>query len=226
VALVSVLVAAGIIALALNRYRHSVSTANSHTSVLVASKMIQQGTSAAALASQDMYSPTSIIEKHVSPGALTDAAALTGKVAVTNILPGQQLTEADFAYQAGVVTELASNQRAVSIPLDSSHGLSGVLTSGDHVDVYSGFNAGAGAQVRLLISNVLVLAAEGGSSGVVGSSNSGNVVLAVNANEAAKVAYASDNGKIWLVLRPGNARNATQTSASLGSILSAAPGSG
>jgi pilus assembly protein CpaB len=226
VALVSVVVAAGIILLALNSYRHSVSSANSQESVLVASSRIEKGTSGTTLAAERLYSPTKIIEKHVSPGALTDAAALTGKVAVTNILPGQQLTQADFAYQAGPTSELASNQRAIAIPLDSSHGLTGVLASGDHVDVYSGFNGGGGAQVRLLISNVLVLGAQGGSSGVVATNSSGNVVLAVNANQAAKVAYASDNGKVWLVLRPGNARNATQTSASLGSILSSASGKG
>jgi pilus assembly protein CpaB len=228
VALAAVIIAAGIIVLALNRYRHSVNTSNSVESVLVANKPIEKGTPGATLVAQGMYAPAKVLEKRVSPGALTDAAALSGRVAVTNILPGQQLTLTDFAYGGGVATELAANQRAIAIPLDASHGLSGILQTGDHVDVYSGFNAAAGAQVKLLISNVLVLeAGVGGSSGVVGGGNSsGQVVLAVNTNQAAEIAYASDNGKIWLVLRPGNAKNASRTSASIGSILSAAPASG
>lgn len=227
VALAAVVVAAGIIVLALNRYRSSVNSSNRDVSVLVASHLIEKGTSGASLAAEHLYSPAKVVEKRVTAGALTDASALTGKVALVNILPGQQLIAADFGVGAGVASDLAANQRAVSVPLDSSHGMSGVLQSGDHVDVYAGFNAGGGQQVRLLISNVLVLEAEGGSSGgVVNSNSNGNVVLAVTANESAEIAYASDNGKIWLVLRPGNAKDATKRTANLGSILSAAPSTG
>jgi pilus assembly protein CpaB len=228
VALVAVVVAGGIIITALNRYRDSVATSNAQQTALVANQLIEKGTSGASLAQQQLYSPAKIMEKKLSPGALTDAGALTGKVAVTNILPGQQLTAADFAATAGATSELAADQRAMSIPLDSSHGLSGVVQSGDHVDIYSGFNASSGgSQIRLLISNVLVLQASGAApSGAVAGSSNGNVVLAVNANQAAELAYASDNGKIWLVLRPGNAKNATQTTASLGSILLSKPANG
>jgi pilus assembly protein CpaB len=226
VALTATLVAVGILVLAINRYRQSVSASNAQTTVLVARGLIQKGTSGSAIAAAQLYAPTKVIEKHVSVGALSDAAALSGKVAATNILPGQQLTATDFVASTGTATELAANQRAISIPLDSSHGLSGVLTAGDHVDIYVGFAAPGGVQqVRLLIPNVLVLSAAGSTSGV-GSSANGNIVLAINNNQAAAVAYASDNGKIWLVLRPGNAQNASQTVATLQSILATSPAVG
>jgi pilus assembly protein CpaB len=227
VALVAVIVAAGILVLALNRYRQSVQAANAQQTVLVASSFIQKGTSGATLAGQRMYSPTKVAQKRLSQGALTDAAALNGSVAVTNILPGQQLTAADFAPTAGLGSQLAASQRAIAIPLDSSHGLTGVVQGGDHVDIYTELNAGAGGtQVRLLLSNVLVLQESGVSANGAVSSTNGNVVLAVNTNQAAEVAYASDNSKIWLVLRPGNAKNPTQTTANLGSVLSSAPSNG
>ena len=226
VALTATLVAVGILVLAINRYRSSVSTSNAQTTVLVARGLIQKGTSGAALAAEHLYGSTQIIEKHLTPAAITDASSLEGKVAVTNIVPGQQLTAYDFAPSAGAATALAVNQRAIAIPLDSSHGLSGVVAPGDHVDVYVGFAAPGGTQlVRLLVPNVLVLSASGGSSGVAGSSN-GNVLLAINTNQTAEVAYASDNGKIWLVLRPGNAANPSQTTATLQSILAGQPTSG
>jgi pilus assembly protein CpaB len=222
VALVTAAVAALIIVVAINRYRHNVNTSNSQTSVLVANGLIQKGSSFASIASAGLYAPSKVIEKRITPGAITDASALAGKVAVTNILPGQQLTAADFAVSSGVATELAANQRAIAIALDSSHGLSGIVQAGDHVDVYAGFTTGAGSQVRLLVPDVLVLSSST-SGGGIGSSSSGNIVLAVDDNQAAQVAYASDNGKIWLTLRPGNAKNPAQTVASLASILASSP---
>lgn len=227
VALVACVVAAGIILLALNRYRQSVDAANAQQTVLVASSFIQKGTSGASLAAEGMYSPTKVVQKKLTPGALTDAATLNGSVAVTNILPGQQLTAADFAPRAGLASQLASAQRALAIPLDSSHGLTGVVQGGDHVDIYSEVNAAAGGtQVRLLISNVLVLQESGVSANGAVAGNNGNVVVAINTNQAAELAYASDNGKIWLVLRPGNAKNPTQTTANLGTILTSPPANG
>lgn len=222
VAVVAAAIAAAVIVIAINRYRDSVNSSNAEVTVLVANNLIQKGTSGQTLATSGLYTPTKVIQKHVTTGAITDAAGLQGKVAVTDILPGQQLTLSDFAVGTGIITELASNERAISIPLDSSHGLSGIVTPGDRVDVYSGFNVqtsgGTGPQMRLLVPDVQVLSTSGGGQG-----SSGNVVLAVNDNYAAEVAYASDNGKVWLVLRPGNAQNASQTIATINSILAARP---
>jgi pilus assembly protein CpaB len=217
--------AAAILVIAINQYRSSVSSANTQDTVLVANRVIQKGTSGAEIAASQLYTPTKVTTKSVSAGAIADAAALQGKVAVADILPGQQLTAADFAVSGGVATTLAANQRAISIPLDSSHGLSGVVASGDHVDVYVGFNVSGqngvtGPVLRLLIPNVTVLEA---STATGTNSNGGNVVLAVNDNQAAAVAYASDNGRIWLILRPGNGQNPVVTSATLQSILLGQP---
>jgi len=225
VALTATVVAAGILALAINRYRQSVTTSNVQSTVLVANRLIEKGTSGTAIAASQLYTPTKVVEKHLSAGAISDTAILSGKVAVTNILPGQQLTATDFAPATGVATQLAANQRAISVPLDTSHGLSGVATPGDHVDIYAGFTAAGGPQIRLLVPNVLVLQSSSTAGGLA-NSGGGNVVLAINDNQAAEVAYASDNGKIWLVLRPGNAQSATQTVANLQSILAAQPSTG
>lgn len=213
VAIASAIVAAMILVYAIGHYRQGVNAANTQDTVLVANRLIQKGTSGGAIAAGGLYRPVQIVEKHVSLGALTDAGVLQGKVAATDILPGQQLTAADFApSSAGIEGQLAANQRAIAVPLDAAHGLTGVVHAGDRVDLYTGFNVqSAGPTMRLLIPNVKVLQAPIGSSG--------NVILAVNANQAAEVAYASGNGTIWLVLRPGNAQNATQTAASMSSIL-------
>jgi Flp pilus assembly protein CpaB len=94
-----------------------------------------------------------------------------------------------------------------------------VVHTGDRVDVYVGVNVqganGAGPEIRLLLPDILVLSAP--------AAGGGNVVFAVNANDAAELAYAADNGRIWLVLRPGNAESATQTVATLQSLLVGQP---
>ena len=72
--------------------------------VLVATAAIQKGTPATVIVGRALFRPTPVLERHVSAGAITDTAALEGKYALRDILPGQQLTLADFASTGGVVT--------------------------------------------------------------------------------------------------------------------------
>jgi Flp pilus assembly protein CpaB len=222
VAAVCALVAAGILLLAMNRYRHNVDTSGNQATVFVASGLIQKGTPGDAIASGQLFKPTSVAVKQASTGAIADAAQLHGKVAAADIYPGQQLTASDFTANGGLVAKLAPNQRAMTITLDQSHGMVGQIHAGDHVDVYAGISLnGAGRSepaLRLLMTNVQVLQAGTATSGGLGasqnpSSSFANVTLNVGGGQAAALAYASDNGKVWLVLRPANAAADTQASA-------------
>jgi Flp pilus assembly protein CpaB len=223
VASVCALLAAGILVYALNRYRHNVDTSGNQETVLVASGPIQKGTAGDAIASGQLFKPASVAVKQVSAGAIADTAQLHGRVAATNILPGQQLTASDFTASGGLPAQLAPNQRAVTVTLDSAHGMVGEIHDGDHVDVYAGiqFEPGTGRSVpalRLLMTNVQVLqAGTTSSSGIGGAQNPAdqhvNVTLNVNVNDVGNLTYAAENGKLWLVLRPANATAAAQTAA-------------
>lgn len=226
-ALVCAVGAAVILLMAIGHYRSSVSTAGKQESVLVAGGTIQKGTSGEVIASEKLFKTMPVLTKSVAAGAVTDTTALQGKVATQDILPGQQLTAGDFAVRSGYGSELAPDQRAMSIPLDSSHGLSAVVQAGDHVDVYAGLTAdvngsqsstgGAGVTsgsattsvgMRLLMADVPVLAVNlnvGSGMGSSGVSQQSDVVLKVAASQAGALAFASDNGKVWLVLRGANA---------------------
>ncbi len=63
--------------------------------------------------------------------------------------------------------------------------------------------------VRLIATDVVVLdAPDGGSNGFITSkpaTETEDVVLEVGTHQAGELAYASDNGKIWLTLRPAQA---------------------
>jgi Flp pilus assembly protein CpaB len=102
--------------------------------------------------------------------------------------------------------------------------LAGTLAAGDYVDVYVslGGNNAATPQLRLLAANVQVLQIPGGSGGGLGATQqTGNLTLAVDDSLVPKLMFASDNGKLWLALRPGSASNPKlNQAATLGSITS------
>ena len=210
VAVACALVAAGILIFAMQRYRHSVSSEGNHETVLVASGVIQKGTSGDAIASEQLFKPASIAAKQVSAGAVADTAQLRGKVAAQDIYPGQQLTAAEFAGAGGLAGQLAPAQRAMTISVDTAHGMVGQIHNGDHVDVYGAFDlepANGGRNhpvVRLLMSNVQVLKAPSESGGGLGGAQQTSVTLNVSDAQAGPLAFAADNGKVWLVLRPAN----------------------
>jgi Flp pilus assembly protein CpaB len=211
VAAACAIVAAGILIFAMNRYRHNVSNEGSPHTVLVATGLIQKGTAGDAIAGGALFKPTSIPGKQVSTGAIADTSVLRGKVAATDIYPGQQLTAADFTASGGLVSQLAPAQRAMTVTVTSARGLVGQVETGDRVDVYADVESTnhGGGYVVLLMSNVLVLKAPNAQSHVLGSPESANqegtATLNVNDSQAGELAYAADNGKLWLALRPANA---------------------
>jgi pilus assembly protein CpaB len=217
--------AAGIFVYALTKYRQSVDNGNRPETVFVASSLIQKGTSGNAIAAQQLFKPTTIVAKQVTSGAVADAALLDGKVASTDIYPGQQLTLSQFVPGVGIATSLAPNQRAITVPMQAAPALAGNLAAGDHVDIYVGFTGENGARspaLRLLASNIRVLQAPTGGAGGVASSGpqGGNVTLAVSNSVAPTVMFAADNGKLWMALRPGNASSPDpQEIVTLGSLL-------
>jgi pilus assembly protein CpaB len=201
------------IAVYLNRYRHSVSSQGAPVTVLVASRAIDKGTSGDVVAAQGMFTTATLRESQLREGAFSDPAAIRGRVAVRDVYKGQQLTATDFvAGAASLPSTLTGVQRIVSIPLDTAHGLINNLQPGDRVDVFAGFNispvCGCGSTnsfpvIRRLMDNILVVDVSGaGKTGAVGQQNNTDVSLRMTDAQAGKVAFASDNGKVWLALRP------------------------
>jgi Flp pilus assembly protein CpaB len=197
---------AGILLLVyLNRYRDSVRAETAGTPVLVAKRLILKGTSGTQIAQKDQYQAAELERGDVKAGAIADPAYLSGRVAVNDILPGQQLTTTDFTTTTtdAVDTRISGPQRGISVSIDNVHGSLSQLQVGDHVDIYVGVGASGGgqSQVKLFRANVLVMALPTGDSG--------NLVLRVLTRDAADFAFAADNMQLWFVLRP--AAGATPT---------------
>jgi Flp pilus assembly protein CpaB len=203
------------IAVYLNHYRHSVNRLGTPVTVLVAKQTIAKGTPGTAVTAQGLFTTTTIRESQLRDGAFSDTASLRGRYATREILRGQQLTAADFSVSAKALSStLTGRQRAVTIPLDSAHGLIGQVQVGDHVDVMAAFNilpincngspvTGAATRpvLKTIMQDIPVVSITSGGAGI-GGGNTSNVGVRLTFKQANTLAFASENGKIWLADRP------------------------
>jgi Flp pilus assembly protein CpaB len=216
----AIVLAAILLIVYLDRYRARVSSENAPTPTLVANRLIPKGTPGSVAGSAGMYTATTLPKKEVKVGAVTDATYLTGRAAAVDILPGAQITAADFsAADTGFVkSQIRGAERAISISVDAVHGSLSQLQSGDTIDLYVALGGGQGGQalVKLFEPNVKVLAipAQPGPSG------GGNLILRINTADAAKFAYAADNTQFYFVLRPVvGAKQTAKSQATLDTVL-------
>lgn len=222
---------AGVVLLAfISQYKHAVQSGTVERSALIANQFIPKGTSGSVVVTQGLSKATSVQQDNLQAGALSSAAGLGGKVATRDIYPGEQITAADFASDADPLRgELTGDQRAIAVPIDSAHGLIGEVRAGDKVDVLAGFNSASSTtgrgqpELRTLVQNVLVLKAPAGGSNSTSNSTQ-NLTIRVTADQAAQIAFAADNGKVWFILRPpAGATNDRPSSVTLGALLAGAP---
>jgi Flp pilus assembly protein CpaB len=234
IAAVAAALAGAVLLVFITQYKQDVQGGTVERSALVANQLIPKGTSGSIVVGESMSKATTIQQANLQAGALSSAAGLAGKVATRDIYPGQQITAADFASNADPLRgELTGDQRAIAVPIDPAHGLIGEVRAGDKVDVLASFSSAssttgpASAAVRTLVQNVLVLRAPAGVTSSTTNNTSQNLTVRVTAAQAAEIAFAADNGKVWFILRPpAGATNQPSSSVTLSSLLSAAPTSG
>ena len=160
-AIAALAIAAILLIVYVQSYRSSVSGENAPTSVIVAKSLIPAGTSGTIIATKQQYQATTLPQKDIKVGAISDPAYINGRVAVADIVPGQQLTTADFTVPTteAVTTKITGKQRAISVSVDNVHGSLSQLAVNDHIDLYVGLGASGGQSiVKLFRPNVKVLA--------------------------------------------------------------------
>ena len=207
-------VAGALILVYVNRYRDSVQNNARGVNVLVAKVAIPTGTAGSVIGAKALWTTSTLRQSQVLNGAYSDISSLRGLVATQDIVQGQQLTSADFAPAASnLAASVTGDQRIISIPFNAAQGLSGALMVGDRVDVYAGFNVsqvgpnglstGGGSKpvIRRILTNVPVVAVGGKASGAFATSST-NLSFRVSDQDAAELAFATQNGTLWLGLRP------------------------
>jgi Flp pilus assembly protein CpaB len=220
----------------ISQYTSSVDKESQKVPVLVAKSLIVKGTTGEVIGTRGLFEIANVPRSDAKDGALVEPSAIRGRVAVQDIYPGQALTAADFTAKpsTNLSYKLSGTMRAVAVPLDSAHGLVGTIQTGDHVDVIAGFNIvpvdknGAPisqngqtrAVTRTIMQDVLVLEAPAAPKAGIGATANltSNVVLRLSDEQAAKVAFASDNGKLFLSLRPQSAGTNAQSKPSIQTV--------
>jgi flagella basal body P-ring formation protein FlgA len=99
----AVAIALGFIAVGVYRNLHhsAVHDTGPPVSVLVAKRSIAKGTPGNVITRAGLYTVAAIGKGQIQDGALVDPSDLAGKVALTRIPPGAQLTSADFGPSTG-----------------------------------------------------------------------------------------------------------------------------
>jgi pilus assembly protein CpaB len=141
---------------------------------------------------------------------------ILGRPVTVKIQQGQPILWSDFDVQrAGISKRLSAavqkGQRALTLPVDMSGSLAGMLRPGDHVDIMGTFAKGQGTDwaTVTLLQNVLVIATGDlrQSSESEDVSNTGgqrtfsNITVSVDPEEAELLVFAMQRGPINVALR-------------------------
>jgi Flp pilus assembly protein CpaB len=207
---------AGLIVFAyVKQYRATVNESAAPVNVLVARSLIEAGTPGDVVGQKEQFQITSVPKDELKVGAIRDPASLQGRYATADIFPGTQLTVAAFGGLTGATlgTQLVDAERAVAVPVEGPAGLIGAVQGGDKVDILVAIDGNSGPVVRTLLQNVYVLVPPvPAAGGIGGGTGGGNLTLRVTSRQAARLAFASQHGKLWLVLRPRSGATASQPS--------------
>lgn len=155
-------------------------------------------------------------------GAFTSPEKLIGRVTLTSIAAREAVTEAKLAAQgtdAGLPAMIAEGCRAMTVKVDDVVGVAGFVTPGAWVDIVAvvsptdrGTNQGPTS--KIVLQHIKVLASDQNfdnqkkDSGVL---NVKAVTLEVTPEQAEKLALASAEGKLQLVMRNTVDKNDVQT---------------
>jgi len=143
------------------------------------------------------------------PRAALQMAQLVGQVTTQPIVAGEQvLTNRIFvsSQQSGLAFQLPAGHRAVSIGINQKISVANQVRPGDFVDVVASYeqaNQARESQSAIVLQNLQVLAV--GSEiklGAAPPATAETITLAVKPEQAERLVWAEDYGKIRLILRP------------------------
>jgi len=142
---------------------------------------------------------------------------IIGRPVAEKVAQGQPLLWSDFELQKSAQSRrlagaVQKGQRALTVPVDMSGSLAGMLRPGDHVDILGTFARAQGTDwaTVTLLQNVLVLATgdlrgsgEGEDSqlGSTGPRTFNNITVSVDLEEAELLVFAMQRGPINIALR-------------------------
>jgi pilus assembly protein CpaB len=190
------------------------------TAVLVVTATIPAGTAADDLSG--LVANRTLPKAGVADGALTSVADLGGKVATTDLQPGEQLLASRFADPADIAadgpTQAPVGSQLISVVLDPQRVLGGHLAAGSKVAVFVSMNDPD--TTVLTLRHVLVTDIQGAASSDTKGGKAADpagasdpvhatnvmVTMAMTPAEGTKLVFGADHGTLWLSLEPAAPR--------------------
>jgi Flp pilus assembly protein CpaB len=223
------LAAVVLVAAYLTNYKRHVQNGEKHITVYVASKPIPAGTASADLVNSHLMHQTTVLERNLVPGYVTDPKQIANLYVTRPIFTKEQVTLDSFgkANARGIQGQLAGTDRAIQVSGTPEQLLAGTLRVGDHVDVVATWGIGPNGDVkvsRTLIRDVSVLKApETGARASVTSGTAGNTAVAqlkMSDTESRQLFWMMINGDWSLELRsPVQASNGKDDYDDAGKLL-------
>ncbi|MBM7855619.1 pilus assembly protein CpaB [Desulfohalotomaculum tongense] len=147
--------------------------------------------------------------EYIMPGAIVDAKDAVGKLARSDIYPGEQILSNKLIGKndpaGGLAAKVEKGKRAITVPVTNVTALHGLIGIGDHVDVMVTFDTPSEpsfAATSTIIQNVPVLAVNRKTEGTKGvQEDPTTATLMVSPVQAQQIALAIQQGSIQLMLR-------------------------
>jgi len=176
--------------------------------VYVAESVIQAGTPATAITG--LVTTTDVATNLAPEGAVVDLNQVSGLFTHEEIQPGETLMQTMFSTAGTTETgdlAIPQSHEAISVTAPMPNAVAQYPAPGDRVSIY----ATKHEVTAKILSNVLILAIEprNGQSAqrLAGGTSEPLFVLALAPEDAAKLIFAKETGKIWMTLVPEGQRS-------------------
>lgn len=127
--------------------------------------------------------------------AFTDPSAVVGRVVTASLASGE-LVQAS----AVVGGDAADPRLQLSVPVERSRALDGLVAPGERVDILATYGTGSDGVTILVVRRAEVLRVDLGQRGTLTANNDAIILVAVNSSDdALAVTHAAQAGKITLV---------------------------
>ncbi|MDP1808145.1 MAG: Flp pilus assembly protein CpaB [Actinomycetota bacterium] len=213
VAIVTALLGTLLIAVYIGRLAADVTAGREMVEVYVATRHVNRDTAADKLINRGLLKKMRIPRKYVAEGAVSSLKGLGNKVLLAPLDRGEQLTDSILSLPTSGLTT-PRNMLAVAVPIEDIALINGRIKAGDRVTIFVTLEPGKDGKdvTRIVLSRVLVLAAEKSGKGQTGGqTGKASLTLAVTPGDAEKLVFSSQQGTIWAGLWPPGVKSLPST---------------
>jgi pilus assembly protein CpaB len=203
-----------------NGVKHDATSGGTTTQVIVSKQIIPSGTNLDGLVSSGAFVTKSVPTEDLVPGAITSIQQLQGKTTSQTIVAGEQIPIARVnGSVAGGPLAIPKGMQAETFQINAQQGVSGHIFQSNHIAIYATFDPPNGDTITVdLVPDVQVLDVirpEAKST----TSSQFLVTMALTPQDAQRLAFTMDQGRVWVALLPPGEQGKKQKPISFGEVI-------